>query len=110
MNNKRYDCETCISRTTEAVRVNNYACTKAGKSKIGLGGKYYTTLCPANYVSEGAYYVFELYNLFKQGILPASGAVTDQTAWIMEAFAVVSTLEAEEDKQAQAEAKRRSNG
>lgn len=108
-NYDRWNCDVCVTKMSEDARAS-YGCKKPGPSAFPLGGKYGMSLCPGNFNDEGAQAIFEMYNLFKQGHLPEKGTIMDQGAWIMEAFAVVSTMDHDEgierDKIAKANAKR----
>ena len=107
--NRRFQCEKCLEVTDEAGR-ESLGCTKPALSRFPLAGKYQLTLCPGNYYDEGAAFAFELYNLFRQGHLPCKGTVADQPAQLMEAFAVISDLEHQEEKEKQALLKRNNRG
>lgn len=107
--NPRWDCERCISKTTQDVR-DSYGCRKPGPSRYPVGGRYSLPLCVGNYYDDRAASLFEMYNLFKMGHLPYAGTVMEQPAYIMEAFGVISDLENTEAQKQAAENKRNKRG
>ena len=87
---RQWQCENCkaLPETKKA-----WGCEAPVDMAQPIGGVYSVSMCPGNYYSENAVAVMEAYELFKMGFLPNPGTVMEQPAEIMEAFAVISSLD-----------------
>lgn len=109
MQSEAWNCEKCLAKKTPDARAAQ-GCEKPANQAIPLGENYRTTLCPGNYNTENAATLFEAYRLFKMGFLPCPGTVMEQPADIMEAFAVISHIEQEDERRKRIAAQRSKRG
>ncbi len=47
--------------------------------------------CPFGMVTPASDYVLELHRHYARGLLPCPGGVTDQPAWLLDAFRIIDT-------------------
>lgn len=79
VHNNRFNCSLCIKKNKEDFREKVLGCT--GKLPINKDeGNFFYNRCGGNFINPGYIKLFEVFKLYKQGILFCSGGLSDQPA------------------------------
>ncbi len=100
---KAWNCSSCMKTSTEKLRIKK-GCLGSPKAKFTLG-EFKLFSCLGNFFNPTAMAVIGAYQQFRLGNLPHAGGYMDQSAWMMDAFALLAELEAKDMKDQEKKAK-----
>lgn len=92
IDNKKFQCELCLSRKSELVAKTRtlYGCERVTAHRVFKNNDFIYTKCPGNFYSYRAAHFLEVFVHFDKGVLPYPGGLMDQPAKIMDIFSVIS--------------------
>ena len=110
---KKFDCKTCsaneflkIERGCEKespIPVGEIVCVRCGGNNDNCtlckgSGTEKINRCPVKTFTSDTARFFNYYNFYRQGFLPSSGGILDQTAQFVEAVRIVDNEMKDEEK------------